>query len=127
MLEAGADAKAADASGTTALMLAAAAGQVDAIRWLLQHGAGIDARDRVMERTALMFAAGRNRGEAIEALARADMSLGATSKAVNLAELSKGARPDALVARGRHAPSARKCPGWIDRSFSTSWLVPWVD
>ena len=119
---AGADAKTADLSGTTALMLAAAAGDADAIRALLQHGAQLEARDRAMERTALMFAAGNNRPAAIEALAAAGASVGAASKVVDLAELSQGGparRPGTPAPAEAQRPQV---PG-VDRPFIFNELV----
>ncbi len=120
LLDAGADAKAADTSGTTALMLAAAAGQPDALRFLLQHGADVNARDRTMERTALLFAAGRNRVQAIEVLMAAGATAAATSKVVDLAELSQGGR-----ARRPGAQSGPERPqvAGVDRPYIFNELV----
>ena len=120
LLAAGADANAADASGTTALMLAAAAGAPDSIRALLQAGADVHARDRVMERTALMFAAGNNRAAAIEVLARAGAAVGATTTVADLAELSQ-----AGPARRQNPAQAPQRPlvGGVDRPYIYNELV----
>ena len=56
------------ATGTTPLMLAAASGNVEAVKALLAAGADVNAREQSMEQTALMFAAAFDRVEAMKAL-----------------------------------------------------------
>ena len=68
LLNAGADARSASTTGSTALMLAAASGSPDAVRVLLQYGADPNARDANQGQTALMFAAALNRAEAVRIL-----------------------------------------------------------
>jgi ankyrin repeat protein len=68
LLKAGADANSATETGTTALMMAAAAGNPDALKILLGHGANVNARDLAHGQTALIFAASLNRSEAVRVL-----------------------------------------------------------
>lgn len=76
LLKAGADANAATADGATALMAAALSGDPKAVTTLARHGAEINAKEPTYGQTALMFAAGKNRAAAVEAL----LSLGADPK-----------------------------------------------
>jgi ankyrin repeat protein len=103
-------------------MLAAAAGQTEAIRFLLQHGAEVDARDSRMERTALMFAAGKNRAQAIQVLAAAGAKVGASSKVVDLAALSQGEGPARRPGAQTPAPQQPQVPG-LDRQYIFNELV----
>ncbi len=80
LLAAGADANAANANGTTALMTAAASGSVPALKVLLDHGADIKAKESVHGQTALMFAAALGRTDAVRFL------------------LSRGAEPNVATA-----------------------------
>ena len=68
LLAAGADANSPDEHGTTALMMAAASGNADAVRTLLNHRANVNARESVHGQTALMFAAALNRGAVVQVL-----------------------------------------------------------
>ncbi|HEY3739232.1 MAG TPA: ankyrin repeat domain-containing protein [Bryobacteraceae bacterium] len=68
LLKAGADAKSVKPNGTTVLMVAAAAGNLDAVKVLVEHGAEIDSKEKVHEQTALMFAAALNRSEVVKYL-----------------------------------------------------------
>jgi ankyrin repeat protein len=54
--------------GETALMTAARAGKVEALKMLLVHGAHVNAHDSFRGQTALMWAASRNNAEAIRML-----------------------------------------------------------
>ncbi len=63
LLKAGADANSANEAGTTALMLAASAGNPAALNVLLAHGANVNAKDLAHGQTALIFAASLNRAE----------------------------------------------------------------
>lgn len=78
MLARGADPNAADRSGTTALMLAAAAGGAELVAALLRAGAGVNRQDK-WGQTALMLAAGRGRLEAIKILLKAGAVHGGTA------------------------------------------------
>src|SRR6185295_9141847 len=77
------------ANGATPLMLAAASGNVDAVRLLLDHGADVNAKESVRNLTAAMFAAASDRAPVLELLAKRGADLKATSKVTDLAALSK--------------------------------------
>jgi ankyrin repeat protein len=68
LLEAGANANHASATGASALMSAAMTGRVDAVQVLLDHEADVNARERAHGQTPLMFAAWENRPEIIKML-----------------------------------------------------------
>jgi ankyrin repeat protein len=89
LLDAGASAKTTSTTGSTPLMLAAASGNTETITRLLDAGAEIDAKEHARGQTALMFAAAMNRVEAIKVLARRGASVKATSKVVDLYELTR--------------------------------------
>jgi ankyrin repeat protein len=88
LLKAGADPKAATSSGTTPLMLASASGSVEAVKALLAAGAEVDAKEASMQQTALMFAAANTRIDVMKTLIAAGASVKASSKVVNLAQLT---------------------------------------
>ena len=83
LLEAGADASAADAHGTTPLMFAAGSGSVEAIKVLVDHGADVNAKESAHGQTALMFAAAYNRDAAIKFLIEHGADAKATSKVID--------------------------------------------
>ena len=115
LLAAGADAKAASTTGSTPLMLAAGAGNIDAVQRLLEAGAEIDAKERARGQTALMFAAANNRVEVIKLLARRGARVSATSKVVDLFELTRDAKP---------APTT-PIPG-VDRAYNYNELIGYM-
>jgi len=88
LLAAGADVKAANATGTTPLMLAARSGDARSVTMLVENGAEVDAKEKSMQQTALMFAAGTNRVDAIAALLKAGADVKLTSKVNNVGNLS---------------------------------------
>ena len=88
LLAAGADAKAGNITGTTPLMLAALSGDAKSVTVLVENGAEIDAREKSMQQTALMFAAATNRVDAINALIKAGADPKLNSKVVNVGSLS---------------------------------------
>ena len=57
--------------GLTGLHLAVIRGRVDVARWLVEHGANLDACDRIHERTPLGWAEREARGTPIEVYLRA--------------------------------------------------------
>jgi ankyrin repeat protein len=92
LLGAGADARVSTTAGTSALMFASAAGNLDAIRLLLDRGANINAREYAMGVTPLMFAAANNRPAAITLLVARGADIGATTDVVDLAALAAAQR-----------------------------------
>ena len=126
LIKAFADANAADTSGTSVLMLAAASGDRDTIRVLIEHGADIHARESAMEQTALMFAAAYNRVNAIEILLAHGAQLDAASKVVNVtAPAARGPAPPGAPAGGG-PPRGRGTPTGVagrERPYSYSELV----
>jgi ankyrin repeat protein len=124
LAKAGADVNAADSSGTTVLMLAAGAGDVDTIRLLLDRGADVHAREEVMGQSALMFAAAHNRVRAIGVLLAHGARLDATSKVVNVAALSGRGGGGGGQQRGRGAPpDATRNVAGLDRPYNYNELV----
>jgi uncharacterized protein len=57
-----------DGNGRTALMFAASGPFPEAVEWLLQHGAAVNAVDAVEQFTALMFAASEGHAAVVEVL-----------------------------------------------------------
>lgn len=132
LLKAGADAKAVSTTGSTPLMLAASSGNVEAVRLLLEGGADINAKEHARGQTALMFAAAYNRIDAIRLLAKHGANLSATSKVVDLYDLTRdqpaqgggggtggaSARPAAAAA----APARPQVAG-VDRNYNYTELI----
>ena len=83
LLKAGADANSANGIWT-ALMMASSSGSVEAVKLLLDHGANVNAKEVAHNQTALMFAAGRDRGAVIGLLAARGADLNATSDVISL-------------------------------------------
>lgn len=90
LLKAGADAKSEKPNGTTVLMVAAAAGNLDTVKVLVEHGATIDSKEKVHEQTALMFAAALDRVEVVKFL----LSLHADANAATLVRKMEHVRYD---------------------------------
>ena len=61
LITAGADLKTGTPNGTTPLMVAAAAGEVAAVKVLIENGADVNGKDGVRAQTPLMYAAASNR------------------------------------------------------------------
>ncbi|MHC5066180.1 MAG: ankyrin repeat domain-containing protein [Planctomycetota bacterium] len=91
LINRGADPNAKSATGTSALHLAAASGKADAVRELIDRGAEVDSRENVAEQTPLMFAAARNRIEAMQVLLQADADPSSSTRVVSMAEVAKEA------------------------------------
>jgi uncharacterized protein len=101
LLKAGAEADARSSTGSTPLMLAAASGNVETVSRLLDAGADLKIKETARGQNALMFAAAYNRVGAVELLARRGADVSATSKVVDLYELTReeAAAPAAPAAR----------------------------
>ncbi|HET9705165.1 MAG TPA: ankyrin repeat domain-containing protein [Vicinamibacterales bacterium] len=132
LVKAGADLKAGTPNGTTPLMVAAASGDVDSVRTLLDHGAEINGRDGVRWQTPVMYAAANNRAAVIELLASKGADLTLTSKVSDLANLSRegagfGGNPQVpggpRPVEGQGAPARRAPMPGIDRNYSLNELI----
>src|SRR3954447_11264509 len=111
LLKSGADVNSATANGTTALMLAAASGNIDAVKPLLDGGADVNAKEPVRGLTAAMFAAASNRAAVLALLAKSGGDLKATSKATDLAALSKDTAAPRDITFGNAAPAGEPPAG----------------
>ena len=70
LVKAGADVESANAGGQTALMILARTDNVDAARFLIRHGANVNARENWLGQTALDWAAARSEPEMVRLLLR---------------------------------------------------------
>jgi ankyrin repeat protein len=130
LLKGGADARAVSSTGSTAPMLAAASGHADSVRALLDAGAAIDAKENARGQTALMFAAAYNRIDVVTLLAQRGADVKATSKVVDLFELTRedpapqGGSGTAGRSGSAPAPPARapQVPG-VDRAYNYNELI----
>ena len=132
LVKAGADVKAGTPNGTMPLMVAAASGDVDAVRTLLDNGAEINGRDGVRWQTPVMYAAANNRAAVIELLASKGADLTLTSKVSDLANLSRegagfGGNPQVpggpRPVEGQAAPARRAPQPGVDRNYSLNELI----
>jgi ankyrin repeat protein len=132
LVKAGADVKAGTPNGTTPLMVAAASGDVDSVRTLLDNGAEINGRDGVRWQTPVMYAAANNRAAVIELLASKGADLTLTSKVSDLANLSRegagfGGNPQVpggpRPVEGSGAPARRAPMPGVDRNYSLNELI----
>jgi ankyrin repeat protein len=104
LLKAGADPMVTTQHGTTPLMAAAASGNIDAVRLLLDAGSDINARESSRGETALHFAAANDRTAVINLLVEYGADVSTPSKVVDLASLSRDDGSVAGVVRGNPAP-----------------------
>jgi ankyrin repeat protein len=133
LVKAGADVKAGTPNGTMPLMVAAASGDVDSVRTLLDNGAEINGRDGVRWQTPVMYAAANNRAAVIELLASKGADLTLTSKVSDLANLSRegagfGGNPQVpgggpRPVEGQGAPARRAPMPGVDRNYSLNELI----
>jgi ankyrin repeat protein len=134
LLKGGADAHAVSSTGSTPLMLAAASGHADSVRALLDAGAAIDAKETARGQTALMFAAAYNRVDVVKLLAQRGASVKATSKVVDLFELTRedpapqtgpgtaAGRPGSAPAPPARAPQV----AGVDRAYNYNELIGYM-
>src|SRR5439155_17916139 len=113
LVEGGADANNQTTNGTTALMLASAAGKADAVTALLEKGANVNAKENVKGETALTFAAAYGRADVVRELIAHHADVSVTTKVQDLAvfaeeEQKRLAELFALQGRGgRGEPGGR--------------------
>jgi ankyrin repeat protein len=102
LLDAGADANTITASGEPVLMTAARTGTVDPIKLLLRRGAAVDAREKWLGETAVMWAAAENHAAAIRVLAEAgaDINLRSTLLDAPVLEFPRSGGPNSPLPRG---------------------------
>ena len=107
LLDGRANTQARSNDGATVLMMAAASGNVDLIRALLDRGAEIDARDSSRGQTPLMFAAAANRAQAVKLLVARGATVKLTSTVVCPAETGSSRPESQCTAPG--AAEADRC------------------
>jgi len=90
LVKAGADVQQTTATGTTPLMVAAQSGNLATVQALIDAGADLNAAENVRGLTAVMFAAAANRHEVIKLLAAKGANLKATTKVIDLSQLTRG-------------------------------------
>jgi ankyrin repeat protein len=120
--------KAGTPNGTTPLMVAAASGELEAVKVLVDSGADVNGKDGVRQQTPLMYAAASNRAAVIEYLAAKGADLTATSKVSNLANLSReglgfGGNPQVPGAQGQQQQARRAPMPGVDRNYSLNELI----
>jgi ankyrin repeat protein len=108
LLKAGATVDAANDSGTTPLMIAAASGSTSAVAALLAHGANVNAREKTYGQTALFFAAGRDRAEAVRFLLSKGADLKVKTTVAKLERISVGVNGEVLDDKKGPSTDARK-------------------
>jgi ankyrin repeat protein len=129
LIAAGADAKAGTPNGTTPLMVAAASGELEAVKVLVDNGADVNGKDGVRLQTPLIYAAASNRAAVIEYLASKGADLKATSKVSDLSNLSRegagfGGNPQGGLPGGAAAQPARRQPmPGVDRNYGLNELI----
>ena len=84
LVGAGAGVDTATSTGATPLMLAAAAGQLDAVNALLDHHADPNATEKANGETALMFAAALDRADVVRLLVRHGATTALASRVVDI-------------------------------------------
>ena len=103
LLAAGADANSATATGASALMLAARSGNSETVTRLIETGANINAKEKGFGQTALMVAAGLDRGDVVKLL----MARGADWKLASSVADVKALTGPADDGSGRPQPPAQ--------------------
>lgn len=132
LIKAGGDVKTGTTNGTTPLMAAAASGDVDAVRVLIENGADVNAKDGVRQQTPLMYAAASNRAAVITLLVSKGADVKATNKVSDLANLSResagfGGNPQGGLPPGAQpsgGPAGRRAPmPGVDRNYQLNELI----
>src|SRR5688572_11790684 len=119
LLAAGADANAVTSNGTTPLMIASAAGDTKTITSLVENGSDVNATDAAKGETALMFAAGFNRAEAVKLLLARGADHKATTKVVDLFALTAPEEEAMLRGGGGNSTRPQAAPARVDIAGAT--------
>src|SRR3989442_14787264 len=93
-------------------MTAARAGNADAVKALIAHGANVNAKEKWQEQTALMWAAAENHPAAIKALAAAGADMNAHSRVLSFPEYKYETNGMGvfILPHGRWAPPTYAAP-----------------
>jgi ankyrin repeat protein len=102
LLKAGANPEAAYGSGETPLMVAARTGNVDAVKLLIDHQAGVNTAEEFRGQTPLMFAAAENHPQVVKYLIDHGAQINARSRKFNFGDV-KMAGGGAFMDRGEGA------------------------
>src|SRR5262249_9063492 len=108
LLNAGADVNSKTSNGTTALMFAAAAGDADAVKVLVDRSAEVNVAEPVRGLTAVMFAAASDRAPVVALLAEHGPDLRAATKTVDLNAMGRNSAVFAGVLFGNPQAPAQK-------------------
>src|SRR5207244_3326602 len=107
LLASGADANSATTNGTTALMLASAAGHVDAVKALLAKNANINAKESVKGETPIAFAAAFGRADVIRELAARGADVNLRTKVQDLSAFAKEEQERLIAERQQQGGGTR--------------------
>jgi ankyrin repeat protein len=122
LLAAGADPKAVTTNGTTPLMIASASGDTRTMTTLIENGSDINAKDQAKGETALMFAAGFNRHDAVKLLLSKGADHKATTNVVDLFALTAPEEEQMARQGARATPARTDIPG-ATRSYRYNELI----
>jgi len=111
LVKAGAKPNAPLATGVTPLMIAAKAGNPDAVKVLLDNGADANAKENARGETALMFAAAANRAAAIQVLLQSGANASLSTKVIDITAKNAAARGQAAAAQAQVAAAQPAQPG----------------
>ena len=124
LIAAGSAVGATTATGATALMQASHAGSTEAVRMLIENGAGLDVKETANGQTALMFAAAADRVDVVKLLLSRGADVAITSRVEDFAALTTVAEVDQ---NGVPRPAPVQGPGpvipGVTRGFNYNELI----
>ncbi|MDP2391054.1 MAG: ankyrin repeat domain-containing protein, partial [Acidobacteriota bacterium] len=124
LIAAGSAVGATTATGATALMQASHAGSTEAVRMLIENGAGLDVKETANGQTALMFAAAADRVDVVKLLLSRGADVAITSRVEDFAALTTVADVDQ---NGVPRPAPVQGPGpnipGVTRGFNYNELI----